>query len=244
MSKKIVLVTGASRGIGREIAYTLAKEGNLVIANYNKSEEMAKSLKQITDSEKLNIDIYKADVSNRDEVKVMINYILNKYKRIDVLVNNAGISQEKLFQDITDKNWNEIIKVNLYSVFCVTQEVIPNMIHNKSGCIINISSIYGINGGSYATAYSASKAGIDGITKSLAKELGPSNIRVNSIAPGWVMTDMNKQYSDEIMNEVKNEIPLNKLGSPHSIANCVKWLVDDDYTTGQVISVDGGWSIV
>ena len=243
MSNKIILVTGASRGIGREIAYTLAKEGNTVIANYNKSKDMAESLKEISKNENLNIDIYKADVSNREEVKEMINYILNKYKRIDVLVNNAGIDQEKMFQDITDNDWNEVIKTNLYSVFCVTQEIIPNMVSNKSGCIINISSIYGIKGGSCAALYSASKAGIDGITKSLAKELGPSKIRVNSIAPGYIDTDMNKHFSSNIVNEIKSEIPLNKIGTPHSIANCIKWLVDDDYTTGQVIAIDGGWTI-
>ena len=243
MSNKIILVTGASRGIGREIAYTLAKEGNTVIANYNKSKDMAESLKKIAKNEALNIDIYKADVSNREEVKEMINYILNKYKRIDVLVNNAGIDQEKIFQDITDDDWNEVIKTNLYSVFCVTQEVVPNMISNKNGSIINISSIYGLTGGSYAVAYSATKAGIDGITKSLAKELGPSNIKVNSIAPGCINTDMNSNLSDDEWNEIKSEIPLNKIGTPHSIANCIKWLVDDDYTTGQVIAIDGGWTI-
>ena len=243
MSNKIILVTGASRGIGREIAYTLAKEGNTIIANYNKSDEMAKSLSEVAFNENLNIDIFKADVSNREEVKRMVNYILNKYKRIDVLVNNAGIDQEKMFQDITDNDWNEVIKTNLYSVFCVTQEIIPNMVSNKSGCIINISSIYGIKGGSCAALYSASKAGIDGITKSLAKELGPSNIRVNSIAPGYIDTDMNKHFSSNIVNEIKSEIPLNKIGTPHSIANCIKWLVDDDYTTGQVIAIDGGWTI-
>ena len=243
MNNKIILVTGASRGIGREIAYTLAKDGNTVIANYNKSQDMANSLKELANNENLNIDIYKADVSNRNEVKEMINYILTKYKKIDVLVNNAGIDQEKLFQDITDEDWNEIIKVNLYSVFCVSQEVVPTMIHNKNGCIINISSIYGINGGACATVYSATKAGIDGITKSLAKELGPSNIRVNSIAPGYIDTDMNKNFSDEIVNAIKEEIPLNKIGTPYAIAKCAKWLVEDDFTTGQVISVDGGWSI-
>lgn len=244
MSNKIILVTGASRGIGREIAYTLAKEGNTVIGNYNKSKDMAESLKKIAKNEALNIDIYKADVSNREEVKEMVKYTLAKYKRIDVLINNAGIDQEKIFQDITDDDWNEVIKTNLYSVFCVTQEIISNMVSNKSGCIINISSIYGIKGGSCAAVYSASKAGIDGLTKSLAKELGPSNIRVNSIAPGYIDTDMNKHFSSEIVNEIKNEIPLNKIGTPHSIANCVKWLIDDDYTTGQVISIDGGWSII
>lgn len=243
MNNKIVLVTGASRGIGREIAYTLAKEGHTVIANYNKSIDMANSLKEIADKENLNLEIFKADVSKRNDVKEMITCVLNKYRKIDVLVNNAGIDQEKLFQDITDDDWDKIIKVNLYSVFCVTQEVIPNMINNKNGCIINISSIYGIKGGSYASLYSATKAGIDGMTKSLAKELGPSNIRVNSIAPGYIDTDMNKHFSNIIVDNIKNEIPLNKIGTPHSIANCVKWLVNDDYTTGQVISVDGGWSI-
>ena len=243
MSNKVVLVTGSSRGIGRSIAYTLAKEGYIVIANFNKSIEMAKSLKEIADKENLNIDIFKADVSKRNEVKEMINYVLNKYHKIDVLVNNAGVDQEKLFQDITDDDWNNIINVNLYSVFCTTQEVVPSMIHNKSGCIINISSIYGITGGSYAVAYSASKAGIDGITKSLAKELGPSNIRVNSIAPGYIDTDMNRKFSDDIVNEIKKQIPLNKIGSPNSISKCVKWLVEDDFTTGQIILIDGGWSI-
>ena len=244
MNNKIILVTGASRGIGREIAYTLAKQGYTVIANYNKSEEKALSLKEQANKENLNIDIFKANVSRRNEVKEMVNYILRKYSKIDVLVNNAGIDQEKLFQDIADEDWNNVINVNLYSVFCVTQEVIPNMLNNKTGCIINISSIYGIIGGSCATSYSASKAGIDGLTKSLAKELGPSNIRVNSIAPGYIDTDMNKKFSSDVVNEIKNEIPLNKVGTPHSIANCVNWLIEDDYTTGQVISIDGGWSIV
>ena len=243
MKNKIVLITGASRGIGREIAYTLAKEGHTVIANYNKSIDMANSLKEIANKENLNLEIYQADVSQRKEVSNMINYILNKYKKIDVLVNNAGIDQEKVFQDITDEDWNKIINVNLYSVFCVSQEVVPSMIHNKNGCIINISSIYGLTGGSCAALYSATKAGIDGITKSLAKELGPSNIRVNSIAPGYIDTDMNKHYSIETVENIKNDIPLNKIGESHSIANCVKWLIDDDYTTGQIISVDGGWSI-
>lgn len=243
MNNKMVLITGASRGIGREIAYNLAKEGNTIIANYNKSKDMAESLKEIAKNENLNIDIYKADVSNREEVKEMINYILNKYKRIDVLVNNAGIDQEKIFQDITDNDWDTIIKVNLYSVFCVTQEVVPNMISNKNGSIINISSIYGLTGGSYAVAYSATKAGIDGITKSLAKELGPSNIRVNSIAPGCINTDMNKNLSDDDWNEIKNITPLGKIGQPSDIAKCVKWLVIDSFTTGQVISIDGGWTI-
>ena len=239
MSQKIAIVTGASRGIGRAIAKGLAEKDYTVIANYNKSEKEALELQ----NEFNNIDIFKADVSKRDEVKKLVEYTLNKYKKIDVLVNNAGIDNEKLFQDITDEDWQNVISTNLYSVFCVTQEVVNSMIHNKSGCIINISSIYAIQGGPCAVAYTASKAGIDGITKSLAKELGPSHIRVNSIAPGYIDTDMNKHFSAETVNEIKNEIPLNKIGTPQSIAKCVNWLVNDDYTTGQVIVIDGGWSI-
>ena len=239
MSQKVAIVTGASRGIGRAIARSLAKKNFVVIANYNKSEKEAIELK----NEFNNIDIFKADVSKRDEVKHLVEYTLNKYEKIDVLVNNAGIDNEKLFQDITDEDWQNVINTNLYSVFCVTQEVVNNLIHNKSGCIINISSIYAIQGGPCAVAYTASKSGIDGITKSLAKELGPSNIRVNSIAPGCIDTDMNKYLSKEDLDDIKNETPLQKIGRPEDIAKCVNWLVEDEFTTGQVISINGGWNI-
>ena len=235
INSKIILVTGASRGIGRSIAEELSKE-NIVIANYNKSEESAKRLQKQNE----NIDIFKADVSNRTEVKNMIEYIINKYGKIDVLVNNAGMDQEKMFQDITDEDWDNIIKVNLYSVFCTTQETLKYMLEKKNGCIINISSIYGINGGSCATAYSATKAGIDGITKSLAKELGPSNIRVNSVAPGCINTDMNSYLTEQDWNLIKEETPLGTIGEGIDIARCVKWLVEDKFTTGQVISINGG----
>ena len=236
---KIAIVTGASRGIGRSIAKLLSESGIKVIANYNKSEIEAKKLHE----QNPEIDIFKADVSKREEVKKMIQYTIEKYSKIDILVNNAGIDQEKIFQDITDEEWNEVINNNLYSVFCTTQEVVKNMISNKSGCIINISSIYGVNGGSFAVAYSATKSGIDGITKSLAKELGPSNIRVNSIAPGCINTDMNKYLSEQELAEIKKETPLQKIGEGIDIARCVKWLVEDEFTTGQIISIDGGWSI-
>ena len=239
MSQKIAIVTGASRGIGRAIAKGLAEKDYTVIANYNKSEKEALELQ----NEFNNIDIFKADVSKRDEVKKLVEYTLNKYKKIDVLVNNAGIDNEKLFQDITDEDWQNVISTNLYSVFCVTQEVVNSMIHNKSGCIINISSIYAIQGGPCAVAYTASKAGIDGITKSLAKELGPSNIRVNSIAPGFIDTDMNKYYSEKDIDEIKRQTPLQKIGKPEDIAKCVNWLVEDEFTTGQIISINGGWNI-
>lgn len=236
---KIILITGASRGIGREIAVELAKKGYKVIANYHKSTEKAMELKDGNE----NIEIYKADVSKRQEVKEMIKYIIDKYGKIDVLINNAGISEEKLFTDVTDEDWNKIINTNLYSAFCTTQEVVKNMIREKNGCIINISSVWGMVGASCETIYAISKAGLDGMTKSLAKELGLSNIRVNSIAPGYIDTDMNKCYSADEVNMIKEEIPLNKIGKTADIAKCVQWLIEDEYTTGQIISINGGWII-
>ena len=233
----VVLVTGASRGIGKEIAKTLALKGNKVIANYNKSESQAIQLQE----ENKNIEIYKADVSKREEVHKMIENVLQKYGNIDVLINNAGISENKMFTDVTDEDWKKMINTNLYSVFCVSQEVLPNMIHNKNGCIINISSVWGIVGASCESIYSVTKAGIDGMTKSLAKELGPSNIRVNSIAPGIINTDMNKNLTQKDIESVIEEIPLERIGKTVDIAKCVEWLIHDEYTTGQVISINGGW---
>ena len=191
--EKVAIVTGGSRGIGKAIVESLARKDIKVIANYHQSEEKAKKLQEDLKKENIFIDIFKADVSKRKEIREMVDYTINKYGKIDILVNNAGIDQEKMFQDITDEDWDNIVKVNLYSVFCTTQEAIKYMLNQKDGCIINISSIYGINGGSCAVAYSATKAGIDGMTKALAKELGPSNIRVNSIAPGYINTDMNQR---------------------------------------------------
>lgn len=169
--QKVAIITGASRGIGKACAELLARENIKVIANYNKSEKAAKALKDELEKENIEIDIFKADVSKKDEVKQMIEYVLEKYGRIDILINNAGISQIKMFTDITDEDWEEMIRTNLSSVFYVTREVLPNMIHNKNGCIINISSVWGINGGSCEVHYSATKSGIIGMTKALAKEV-------------------------------------------------------------------------
>lgn len=237
---KVVLITGGSRGIGREIAITLAQKGYLVIANYNKSEEQAKKLKQ----ENANIEIFKADVSKREEVHKMVEEVITRYHKIDVLINNAGISESKMFTDVTDEDWNKIINNDLYSAFCTTQEVITSMINRKEGCIINISSIWGLVGSSCETIYSIAKAGIDAMTKSLAKEMGPSNIRVNSIAPGIIDTDMNKCYNQREIEDIKEKIPLEKIGKTSDIAKCVNWLIEDEYTTGQVISINGGWVIL
>lgn len=241
--RKIVIVTGASRGIGREIAKELSKKEYTVIANYNKSETQILELKEELEKENIKIDIFKADISKREEAQELVDYTINKYGKIDVLINNAGISQIKEFTQITDDDWNKMINNNLNSVFYMTQEVCKNMIHNKIGCIINISSIWGIVGASCEVHYSVSKAGIDAMTKSLAKEMGPSNIRVNSIAPGIINTEMNRELSENEINNIKQEIPLEKIGKAKDIEKCIEWLIEDEYTTGQVISINGGWEI-
>ena len=234
---KVVVVTGSSRGIGANIVKTLAKKGYRVILNYNKSENYAQNVQK----ELINVDIFKADVSKKAEAVSLINFAIEKYGKIDVLINNAGISQSKLFTDLTDEDWNNIINSNLNSAFFCSREAAKNMIHNKSGLIINISSIWGITGASCEEAYSTSKAALNGFTKALAKELGPSNIRVNAIAPGIINTDMNNYLSNEELESIKEEIPLERIGETIDISKCVEWLIEDNYTTGQIISINGGW---
>lgn len=240
-NKKVVLVTGASRGIGRAIAKLLSNEGYIVIANYNKSEDAAESLKNELIENGKEIEIYKADVSKRDEVEKMVEYIINKYGTIDVLVNNAGIDLVKLFTDVSDEDWNYVINTNLYSTFVTSQSVLKEMINKKAGCIINISSIFGIIGASCESIYSVSKAGIDALTKSLAKELALSNIRVNSIAPGLIDTDMNNDLSEEDIKNIEKEIPLGRIGKTEEVASVVLMLIENEYITGQIIEVNGGW---
>lgn len=241
ISSKVVVVTGASRGIGRGIAEYLARQGYIVVADYNKSEKEAMQLKENLKKENINIEIFKANVSNRLEVRKLIEHTIKKYSRIDCIINNAGIDQIKMFSDITDEDWNNIINNNLNSVFYMCQESLKYMISEKNGTIINISSIWGQIGASCESAYAVSKAGIDALTRSLAKELGPSNIRVNSIAPGFIDTDMNSNFTEKEKNEIIEEIPLQRIGKALDIAKCVEWLINDQYVTGQVIGINGGW---
>lgn len=237
------IVTGGAKGIGKAIVRELAENGHKVIINYNNSHNSAEKLKKGLSEKGYLVDTFKADVSKRNEVKKLIEYTNSKFGNIDILVNNAGISEFKLFSDITDDDWNRMLNINLNSVFYTSQEVVKSMLQRKNGCIINISSIWGITGASCEVHYSVSKAAIDGLTKALAKELAPSGIRVNSIAPGMIETEMNKNLTDDEIEEIKTQIPLGKIGNAKSIAKCVKWLVEDDYTTGQVISPNGGWVI-
>ena len=240
---KTVLVTGGSRGIGKCIAENLAKDGYNVVLNYNKSVKEAKKIKEELENQGIKIEIFKADVSKREDVKKLIKFTIDKFNNKNVLINNAGIAKLQMFNDITDEDWNEMLSTNLNSVFFTIQEALPNMIHNKNGCIINISSIWGIVGASCEVAYSVSKAGINGLTKALAKELGLSNIRVNAIAPGVIDTDMNSNIDNAIKEQIKEETPLNRIGEPIDIYRCVKWLVEDEFTTGQIISPNGGYVI-
>ena len=240
---KTALVTGASRGIGTACAIALAKSGYNIILNYNKSEEKAKNLaKIIADNYAVDVMVCKADVSDKAEVEDMVKEALSHFGHIDVLVNNAGVSLSKLFTDTTEKEWSDIIAINLTSVYNVTHAVLPSMISAHSGSVINISSMWGQVGASCEVAYSASKAGVIGLTKALAKEVAPSNIRVNCVAPGVIMTDMMSEYSDDDLELIKEEIPMCEFGTGKNVADAVAFLASDKahYITGQVISVNGG----
>lgn len=238
-----VIVTGGSRGIGKCLVENLARDGYNVLLNYNKSEKQARKIQEDLRKDGIIIEIFKADVSKKEQVKAMVEFALKKWGSIDVLINNAGIAKLQMFQDVTEEDWNEIIDTNLKSAFYASQEVLQSMIHKKKGLIINISSMWGQVGASCETVYAISKAGIDAMTKSLAKELGPSNIRVNSIAPGVIDTEMNSKIDEHIKNQIKDETPLRKIGEPIDIYKCAKWLIEDEFTTGQVIGINGGYVI-
>lgn len=234
--KRVVIVTGGSRGIGASICEEFIKNGDIVVLNYKSAYEKAIALK-----EKLGENLYliKADVGNMIEVKVMVDFCLSKFGRIDILVNNAGISQIKPFADISEDDWDEMIRVNLKGVYNCTKCVIDSMIHEKQGKIINISSIWGEVGASCEVHYSTAKAGIIGFTKALAKEMALSNIQVNCITPGIIDTEMNSKFD---LEELKKEVPMERIGTPKDIADTVLFLASDkaSYITGQVIGVNGG----
>ena len=242
---KIVLVTGAGRGIGASIAKRFASEGAEVIVNYSGNDEAAqKTVDEITATGG-QAQKYKCSVNDSESVKVMIDEIIKKFGRIDILVNNAGITKDGLMLRMTDEDFDRVIDVNLKGTFNCTKYVSKYMLKQKSGKIINISSVVGLSGNAGQVNYSASKAGIIGITKSAAKELSSRGITVNAVAPGYVDTDMTKVLSDNIRNEILPTIPLQRMGNVEDISNCVAFLASEDasYITGQVISVDGGMHI-
>lgn len=242
---KIVLVTGAGRGIGASIAKRFASEGAEVIVNYSGNDEAAqKTVDEITATGG-QAQKYKCSVNDSESVKVMIDEIIKKFGRIDILVNNAGITKDGLMLRMTDEDFDRVIDVNLKGTFNCTKYISKYMLKQKSGKIINISSVVGLSGNAGQVNYSASKAGIIGITKSAAKELSSRGITVNAVAPGYVDTDMTKVLSDNIRNEILKNISLQRMGNVEDISNCVAFLASEDasYITGQVISVDGGMHI-
>ena len=242
---KIVLVTGAGRGIGASIAKRFASEGAEVIVNYSGNDEAAqKTVDEITATGG-QAQKYKCSVNDSESVKVMIDEIIKEFGRIDILVNNAGITKDGLMLRMTDEDFDRVIDVNLKGTFNCTKYVSKYMLKQKSGKIINISSVVGLSGNAGQVNYSVSKAGIIGITKSAAKELSSRGITVNAVAPGYVDTDMTKVLSDNIRNEILKNIPLQRMGNVEDISNCVAFLASEDasYITGQVISVDGGMHI-
>lgn len=243
---KTALITGASRGIGTACAIALAKCGYNIVINYNKSEEKAQNLaKIIEDNYGVEVLCIKADVCQKAQVDSMVAQAESRFGTIDVLVNNAGIALQKLFTDTTDDDWNTVINTNLTSVYNVTHAVLPSMIRNHAGNIVNISSMWGEVGASCEVAYSASKAGVIGLTKALAKEVAPSDVRVNCVSPGVIMTDMMSSFDSEALEMIKEDIPLGTLGTAKNVADAVSFLVSEkaQYITGQVLSVNGGMVI-
>ena len=240
---KTALITGASRGIGSECAKKLAAEGFNVAVNYNASMEEANTLVRVIRSDGHNAIAVKADVSSRRETEFMFREIKRVFGGVDVLVNNAGIAQIKLFTDVTEYDYERMLGVNLKSAFNCSQLAAEHMISKKWGRIINISSVWGLVGASCEVTYSASKAALIGFTKSLARELAPSGITVNAIAPGLIATDMNASLSEAELQSLKDEIPAGRMGKPSEIAALAAFLTGESasYITAQVIAVDGGW---
>ena len=238
MSEKLALVTGGSRGIGKACAIELAKAGYDIAINYAGNVDAANKTVEELKALGVQAEAFKFDVSDKDAAAAGIDEILAKFGRIDVLVNNAGITRDGLFMRMSDENWDAVINTNLSSAFYVSQPVVKVMMKQRTGAIVNMSSVVGVSGNAGQANYSAAKAGLIGLTKTLAKELGSRGIRVNAIAPGFINTDMTKDLDTSKFTDF---IPLKRLGEPEDIAKAVKFLaVDAEYVTGQVLEVDGG----
>lgn len=239
---KVAFITGATRGIGRAIALELAKEGYNIALNYRTENEALETLKK--EISELGVECYpvQGDVSKAEDSERMTKEIIEHLEQIDVLVNNAGITKDKLIQRMKEEEFTDVINVNLVGTFNITKNVIKYMTKKRYGKIINISSVVGISGNAGQSNYAASKAGIIGFTKSIAKELASRNITANAVAPGFIQTDMTNVLKDEVKEAIEGTIPLKRLGTAEDVAKVVKFLASDDsnYITGQVINVDGG----
>ena len=239
---KVAFITGATRGIGRVIALELANEGYNIALNYRTENEALETLKK--EISELGVECYpvQGDVSKAEDSERMTKEIIEYFEQIDVLVNNAGITKDKLIQRMKEEEFTDVINVNLVGTFNITKNVIKYMTKKRYGKIINISSVVGISGNAGQSNYAASKAGIIGFTKSIAKELASRNITANAVAPGFIQTDMTNVLKDEVKEAIEGTIPLKRLGTAEDVAKVVKFLASDDsnYITGQVINVDGG----
>lgn len=245
LKNKIALITGAGRGIGRAIAIALAKESAEVVINYNGSEERAKEVKQTIEENGGKASIYKCNVSDFVACEAMIKDIVKEYGHLDILVNNAGITKDSLIMKMKEEDFDSVLNVNLKGTFNTIRHSARQMLKQRSGKIINISSVSGILGNVGQANYAASKAGVIGLTKTMARELGSRGITVNAIAPGFVDTEMTEVLSEEIRENACKQIILGRFGKPEDIANTAVFLASDkaDYITGQVISVDGGMNV-
>ncbi|MGL5649390.1 MAG: 3-oxoacyl-[acyl-carrier-protein] reductase [Clostridium sp.] len=242
LKDKNAIVTGATRGIGKAVALKLASLGTNILINYRSNDEEAKKIKMEIENLGVKAEIFKCDISNLEKVNEMISFAKEKFDTIDILVNNAGITKDTLLLRMKEEDFDAVINVNLKGVFNCLKAITPIMVKQRKGSIINLSSVVGIVGNAGQINYSASKAGVIGMTKSLAKELGGRGIRVNAVAPGFIETDMTEGLGEKYKEEIKKGIPLKKLGSSNDVANLVSFLASEEsaYITGQVINVDGG----
>ena len=241
--EKIALVTGSSRGIGRAIAKVLAQDGYKVCINYRVRQDCAQSLSEELTAAGYTAMTVQADVSDRAQVNTMVAQVEEAWGPVSLLVNNAGVAGQCQIQDVTDEMWRHYFGVNIDASFYTTQAVLPAMLHAHEGCIVNVSSMWGLRGASCEVTYSATKAALIGFTRSLASELAPTHIRVNCVAPGVIKTDMLDALPDGVLPQLAEETPLRRIGKPEDIAAAVRYLASDaaSFVTGQVLTVDGGF---
>ena len=242
MEEKVVLVTGGSRGIGKEVALRFAKEGYNVVTNYVSDKTDKEKLKKEFEENGIKALVLKADVTKKEDVENLVSKAISEFGKIDVLVNNAGITRDNLLIRMPEEDFDKVLETNLKGTFLVTKAVTKYMMKKRYGSIINLSSVVGVAGNAGQSNYSASKAGIIGFTKSIAKELASRNIRANAVAPGFIETDMTDVLKEEVKENIHNQIPLKRMGKAKEVAELIYFLGSENssYITGQVINIDGG----